>query len=125
MKRLPHYLPSLLSAGLVFCLSVMQSPLPDSGMPQGLDKIAHLCMYAALAFVFSLDCRRDGCSTTAAFWFPLVAASLYGGAMELVQAYLTTCRSGDWVDFEADVVGALLGVWACMGLNWRLNTYSK
>ena len=30
-----------------------------------------------------------------------------------------------FVDFEADVVGALLGVWACMGLNWRLNTYSK
>lgn len=109
MKRLPHYLPSLLSAGLVFCLSVMQSPLPDSGMPQGLDKIAHLCMYAALAFVFSLDCRRDGRSTTAAFWFPLVAASLYGGAMELVQQYFFPPRTGEWADFIADIAGALTG----------------
>jgi VanZ family protein len=37
-------------------------------------------------------------------------ASLLGGLMELAQAYLTTCRSGDWIDFEADAIGAAIGI---------------
>lgn len=50
----------------------------------------------------------------------LLSATALGGAMELVQAYLTTCRSGDWIDFEADAVGALIGLLVCVGLNWKL-----
>lgn len=29
--------------------------------------------------------------------------------MELLQAYCTTTRSGEWLDFYADTVGVLLG----------------
>ena len=32
-----------------------------------------------------------------------------GGLMELLQAYATTTRSGEWLDFWADSVGVLLG----------------
>ena len=110
MKRLLHYLPSVLAAGLVFCLSVMQSPLPGSMMPYGFDKIAHLCMYAALAFVFSLDCKRDSRSTRVSFWVPWLASSLYGGVIELIQQHFFPPRTGEWADFAADVTGALIGV---------------
>jgi VanZ family protein len=51
-------------------------------------------------------------------------AVLLGGLMELVQAYLTTCRSGDWIDFEADAIGAVLGVAICMGFD-RLKIKGK
>ena len=32
-----------------------------------------------------------------------------GGSVELIQAYCTTTRSGEWLDFYADTVGVLLG----------------
>ena len=31
----------------------------------------------------------------------------FGGLVEVLQATLTTCRSGDWLDFVADAVGVL------------------
>ena len=34
---------------------------------------------------------------------------LLGGLMELLQAYCTTTRSGEWLDFWADSLGVLLG----------------
>jgi VanZ family protein len=46
----------------------------------------------------------------AAIWQLLVIAiiaSVYGGLMELGQAYLTTSRHGDWLDVLANSFGAL------------------
>jgi hypothetical protein len=34
---------------------------------------------------------------------------LLGGLVELGQAYCTTTRSGEWLDFWADSIGVLLG----------------
>ena len=39
---------------------------------------------------------------------------IMGGLIELVQAYLTTCRSGDVYDFFCNSLGVLLG--CCIGL---------
>ena len=39
----------------------------------------------------------------------IILPALMGGVLELMQAYLTTCRSGDWLDFVANCVGVLLG----------------
>ena len=39
----------------------------------------------------------------------VVGMILLGGLMELLQAYCTTTRSGEWLDFWADTVGVLLG----------------
>ena len=36
-----------------------------------------------------------------------IVASVYGGLMELGQAYLTTSRHGDWLDVYANSFGAL------------------
>ena len=111
---------------VVLCTIPVPEQAPMSDVPL-IDKWVHMVMYGGLVFVMWVDRvvrNKQRFSWVARVVMLLYAAAL-GGAMELVQAYLTTCRSGDWVDFEADVVGALLGVWACVGLNWRLNTYSK
>lgn len=77
------------------------------------DKWVHFVMYGGLTLAMWFDWWRQSrwampqCSfIIASFAFPAV----WGGLMELAQAYLTTCRSGDWIDFYADCFGALLGV---------------
>jgi VanZ family protein len=32
-----------------------------------------------------------------------------GGMIELAQAYLTTCRSGEWLDLLANSIGVVIG----------------
>ena len=49
------------------------------------------------------------------FLFPVAI----GGLIEILQAYLTTSRSGDWFDFLFDGIGALLG----LGITSLINHY--
>lgn len=96
-----------------------EAPLNDVPL---IDKWVHMAMYGGLFFAMWVDhvvrCKRK--FSWAACIVMLLSATALGGAMELVQAYLTTCRSGDWIDFEADAVGALIGLLVCVGLNWKL-----
>lgn len=47
--------------------------------------------------------------------YSLLLPSLMGGLLELVQAYCTGgTRSGDWIDFFADVLGCALGSFICI-----------
>ena len=96
-----------------------EAPLNDVPL---IDKWVHMVMYGGLFFAMWVDhvvrCKRK--FSWDARVFMLLYAIALGGAMELVQAYLTTYRSGDWIDFEADAVGALIGLLVCVGLNWKL-----
>lgn len=77
------------------------------------DKWVHFVMYGVLTLAMWMDWWRHGKWAMPQKAFILVSflfPAAWGGVMELAQAYLTTCRSGDWIDFYADCVGALLGV---------------
>ena len=54
-----------------------------------------------------LDARR-------LFLLAWLAPVLMSGVLELVQAYCTTNRSGEWLDFAANATGCTLG--AAVGL---------
>ena len=41
--------------------------------------------------------------------FTFIFLTALGGLMELLQAYCTTTRSGEWLDFGADTVGVVIG----------------
>ncbi len=108
---------------------VVLSTIPVPEMPQlqsvpFFDKWAHMVMYAGLVFSMWLDMwlttRRTGKEPSMLFGVMtnVYPASL-GGAMELVQAYCTTCRSGDYMDFLADCVGTYLGVIICVMI-WKI-----
>ena len=43
------------------------------------------------------------------FLFAWLAPILMGGLLELLQAYATTTRNGDWLDFAANSLGVTLG----------------
>ena len=112
-------------------LIAVLSLMPAQEFPQTdikfADKWAHWVMYGFLTLVMGIDyvLRDEYLSTKpsassaqrqryknkgAAIWQFLVIAiiaSIYGGLMELGQAYLTTSRHGDWLDVYANSFGAL------------------
>lgn len=70
------------------------------------DKVGHFCAYALTAWLACL-------AFSARLSRPLVAAFVYatviGGILELLQAYMTTTRQGEWADLLANLLGALVG----------------
>ena len=127
MKYIRHHIFSLLSLLLIAVLSLMPAQeFPQTDI-QFADKWAHWVMYGFLTLVMGIDyvLRDEYLSTKpsassaqrqryknkgATIWQLLVIAiiaSVYGGLMELGQAYLTTSRHGDWLDVLANSFGAL------------------
>lgn len=103
---------------LTLCLiPIPETPLSDVPL---IDKWTHMAFYAALLLIFwaeyGLSRYRKGSFLLVAA--TLLAAMALGGLIELLQAYATTCRSGEWLDFWADSIGAVAGTvigrWAIM-----------
>lgn len=116
MKCLLHYIPSLLLAGAIAYLSLLREPhIPPTIRFAYADKWAHLVMYIILSFALIADARRDNLSKRMAAVIALLLPSLYGGLLELLQHFFFYPRTGDWIDWLADVVGALVGnLLACL-----------
>ena len=127
MKYIRQHIFSLLTLMLIAVLSLMPAQeFPQTDI-QFADKWAHWVMYGFLTLVMGIDyvLRDEYLSTKpytswhqrlahknkgTAIWQFLVifiVASVYGGLMELGQAYLTTSRHGDWLDVLANSFGAL------------------
>lgn len=116
MHRLFRFYPLTLLVVIVvttLCLMPIDDP-PLKDVPF-IDKWTHMALFGGVAsvIVFELTMNRR----LALRWFAPFAAALYGGAIELMQAYLTTCRSGEWMDFAADALGAFvlfpIALWVC------------
>lgn len=78
---------------------------------QFIDKWTHLVMYGGTTSVIWLEYLRlhQRVNWHRVLLLAVVGMVLLGGLMELLQAYCTTTRSGEWLDFWADSVGVLLG----------------
>ena len=55
----------------------------------------------------------------------LLVAVLFGGAIELLQKYLFTWRSGEWGDLFADAVGAGMALFSVLITTWTVNYEKK
>jgi len=126
MEIIRQYKFSLLLTLAITLLSVLpipeQAPLHDVPL---IDKWVHFLMYAALSLALWMDrkgYRRQLPNKTYGMMF--VLPTLLGCILELVQAYLTTCRSGELMDAIADGIGAFIGTvigFFLQGL-WKKNT---
>ena len=47
-----------------------------------------------------------------------VAPVLMSGLLELIQAYCTTNRQGEWLDFAANTTGVTIGALIGWGMKW-------
>ena len=118
--KLRQYIVSVLVTLSIIVLSTLPIPedAPMSDVPL-IDKWVHMVMYMGLVLAMWFDhvVRSEKKAKGKHFLFMFLYATLLGGLMELVQAYLTTCRSGDLIDFEADAIGAAIGVGLTLFVN--------
>lgn len=100
-KRRKHQVALVLSA--LFALGIGYFTLtPNPGdLLTSSDKLDHLLGFAVLLLPAALLYRR------ALYWL-LPSAIAFGGVIEVIQPYVN--RKGEWGDFWADAIGAILGV---------------
>lgn len=103
------------------------SLVPGNNMPASflfaiphIDKIVHMCMYAALAFVALSESRRDhprlGMHALLLFAFFFLSAII-----EILQATVVAARSAEWFDLLANFTGLIGGyiVYRLIG-SWKI-----
>ena len=108
-KRYPF---SLLTTIVIVVLSLM--PIGRVELAEDVplaDKWVHMVMYGTLTLIIWVEYLRQHRTPK---WGRLmllgVAAPIaMSGIIELMQAYLTTCRSGEWLDLAANTIGVALG----------------
>jgi len=111
------------SSFLIVCIVLLSLlPIPDVKMAEDIplvDKWTHMVMYGVLTLAVWFETLRAGVLLSAwrvglRFLLPV----MMGGLLELAQAYLTTCRSGEWLDFVANTIGVCIGT--AVGFAWYL-----
>lgn len=127
---LTHYIKTY-PLGLLIALAIVilsLAPFPEIPAAENIplaDKWTHMVMYGSLTLIIWIQYLRSHQKTN---WVKLViggilAPAAWGGLMELAQAYLTTYRSGDWLDFIANCIGVVIA--AILGLGIQRHIYSK
>lgn len=105
---------SLVCLALVWYLSIWFLPPDYIELPSinFLDKWTHFVMYGGTCSVIWFEYLRSHQSLNKQklFLWAWFAPTLMGGVIELVQAYCTTNRSGEWLDLAADAIGCTLAV---------------
>ncbi|MCH5310663.1 MAG: VanZ family protein [Prevotella sp.] len=102
-----------LSALCIVAIWVLSlAPMPETHFDtiEFADKWVHFVMYGGTCSVIWIEYFRNHSvfSASKLFIFAWLLPVLMGGLLELLQAYCTTTRSGDWIDFLANSVGVTL-----------------
>ena len=126
-KYIKRYPLSLLCIALVWYLSLWFMP-PDTPLNdvKFIDKWTHLVMYGGTCSVIWYEYGRchDRLDGWRMFLLAWLAPVLMSGVLELCQAYLTTNRAGEWLDFLANTCGCTLG--AVIGtISWHFWLHKK
>jgi len=119
---LKKYWLSTLVLLIIFVLCFMKTTSLPAPPVLNFDKVVHTIMFLGLSGVIFFDNTRylrSPISKVRIFWSTFIFPIALGGLIEILQADLTTYRTGDWFDFLFDIVGALIG-W---GIASRINHY--
>jgi VanZ family protein len=100
-------LSAIFSLGIGY-LTLTPNPSPNYLLNSN-DKLAHLLGFAFLLLPAALLYRH------ALYWI-LPCAIAFGGVIEIIQPYVN--RKGEWGDFWADAIGAILGASAGLLLRY-------
>lgn len=109
--------------GVLCALAILVlTGLPGSCFPKvkpimGIDKVAHLLMYLAFAFITLWGYRKPyqekgGNYRRKALWLTLAIAIVFGALTEIMQETLVPSRIGSIYDWIADIIGSIIGVTA-------------
>ncbi len=108
--------PGLLCGIIILILT----GLPGSCFPHvkpaiGLDKVAHIAMYAGFAFLSIWGYRdqfvqKSNKEKHKTLVLTFIISIVYGALTEIMQETICYQRTGSVYDFIADVIGSLLGI---------------
>ena len=108
-RKYPFSLAVVLAVTVERCV---KPPSTELSTIPNIDKIVHFCMYFGLSGMLWLEFLRAHRGRTMpllhAFGGAWLCPVLFSGGIELLQAYCTTYRGGDWLDFAANSLGATL-----------------
>ena len=102
---------SVICISLVWILSLFpffpETPLDHVKF---IDKWVHFIMYGGTCLVIWLEyvIKHGSPDYEKLFFWAWLAPVMMGGVLELMQAYCTTTRNGDWLDFAANSTGVTL-----------------
>lgn len=111
IQQLPAWILSAICFVAILWLTLASHPLGSHSprLFEGADKVVHGIMFGGFTLCLITDAsRRNG-------WHPLrpttiicfaLAASLFGGAIEMLQFIMSVGRSADLMDLLADSTGA-------------------
>lgn len=122
---LKKYPLSLIIVAVIFYLSFFTPPKTDLEEIPNIDKLVHICMYGGLCFILWIEYLRvhRAINWSHIVWGGIAAPIAMSGCIELLQAYCTENRSGDWLDFLANSIGvglaALVGYYIVRPFIWR------
>lgn len=98
---------------IVIIWTVCMIPVPETPLSHVsfIDKWTHFVMYGVLTATIWIEyaLTHPRPSWPRLITGGIVLPMVMGGLVELAQAYLTTCRSGDWFDALCNSLGVLLG----------------
>ena len=95
---------TILWTGTIIILSFIK--LPETSGPilfPYADKIVHLFLYLILGWLMTKEIQNK--------YFAAFYIILLGILIELGQSLLTTYRTGDYIDFLADLIGGYIGLY--------------
>ena len=105
-----HRLPVIIYCALIFYISSWPAPdvIPD--FPH-LDKLIHLLIYTICGALFLRAFKTLAIAENLKMVLALsiIASGLYGLSDEIHQHFVP-CRTADFMDFLADIIGSICGV---------------
>ena len=107
---LKTYPLTLLTVAAICYLSFFTPPQTELNNISNIDKLVHTCMYGGLSIIIWWEYLRKHDTICWKRFIPIsvVFPIMMSGIIELLQAYCTTNRSGEWLDFVANSFGVVL-----------------
>jgi VanZ family protein len=121
------YWLSILFNLIILTLCLINTSQIEAPPITNFDKLVHFLMFMGISGAIFFDNTsyfRKRISLLrillGSFLFPVI----FGGIIEILQAFLVQSRSGDWMDFLFDTTGAFLGILICLLINRMLKITS-
>lgn len=107
---LKTYPLTLLTVAVICYLSFFTPPQTELDNISNIDKLVHTCMYGGLSIIIWWEYLKKHDTICWKRFIPIsvVFPIMMSGIIELLQAYCTTNRSGEWLDFAANSLGVVL-----------------
>ena len=96
------------------CLITYASVTPSNGIPdfqlfQHADKVIHFLMYLGFSFLLIPSILKKA-NYLRSYLLSITLSVFIGGSFELIQKFITIDRSASWLDFLANNIGAIVGI---------------